>query len=173
MFYYASNRAFSKQLLPGKQVSGVVGYVDETGQHGLIVTLHQIYQTWADPVLDTPCPSVYYLGIGGWMQTRSFLRYLKRAEKRGPYYQKRIPLVKGQIILHYCLQYNRDGIRAREAFVPSTEEMELIKENKEKINASLFLIGDADLLHDAKYWTARGDDCDSSIRRYVLPVVLF
>ena len=175
MFYYAKDRAFSKQLLPNKQVSGVVGYVDETGQHGLIVTLHQKYQTWADPSLDspTPVPSVFYLGIGGWIQTRSYLRYLKGAENWGPRGHKRTPFVRNQITLHYCLQYNRDGIRTREAFVPSAEEMGLIKENMDKINASLFLIDGADLLHDARYWTSRGDDCDSSVKRYVLPVVMF
>ena len=174
MFYYAKDRAFSKQLLPNKQVSGVVGYVDETGQHGLIVTLHQKYQTWADPSLEysTPVPSVFYLGIGGWIQTRAFLQYLKRAENRKRYL-KHASLVSKQITLHYCLQYNRDGIRTREAFVPSAEEMRLIKENMDKINASLFLIDGADLLHDARYWTSRGDDCDSSVKRYVLPVVMF
>ena len=48
MFYYAKDKSFSEQLLPNKQVSGVVGYVDETGHHGLIVTLDQYRYQWAD-----------------------------------------------------------------------------------------------------------------------------
>lgn len=170
MFYYAKDRAFSKQLLPNKQVSGVVGYVDETGQHGLIVTLHQKYQTWADPSYRRPIPDLEYPGIGGWMLTHLYLDYLKELEDRHPCDYR--GLVKSQITLFYCLQYNRDGIRAGEAFVPSIEEWLMIVENIDKINASLFLIDGADLLHVDCYWTTQRGGV-SSILAYVLPLVLF
>ena len=43
MFYYAEDKSFSEELIPNKTVSGVVYHVDETGEHGLVVLLHQAW----------------------------------------------------------------------------------------------------------------------------------
>ena len=47
MFYYNEDKTFSKRLVAGKQVSGVVVFVDESGQHGLIDLLRQKILPWS------------------------------------------------------------------------------------------------------------------------------
>ena len=46
MFYYAEDKSFSEELIPNKTVSGLVYHVDETGEHGLVVLLHQLELQW-------------------------------------------------------------------------------------------------------------------------------
>ncbi len=56
MFYYNEDKTFSKRLVAGKQVSGVVVFVDESGQHGLIDLLRQKILPWSSDGLFVALP---------------------------------------------------------------------------------------------------------------------
>ncbi|MDD4847411.1 MAG: PEGA domain-containing protein [Bacteroidales bacterium] len=47
---FETNRTFSYS---GKQAEGIVFYVDESGQHGWIVGLHEFQSSWSDEHIDT------------------------------------------------------------------------------------------------------------------------
>ena len=101
MFYYAEDKSFSEELIPNKTVSGVVGYVDETGVHGLIVLLHQKLLFWANAGLFFDMPN----GLSGKENTRLILNVAKdnwiAAEAA-----------------EYCVEYAVDGVKTGEAFCP-------------------------------------------------------
>ena len=146
MFYYAKDRAFSKQLLSGKRVSGVVGYVDETGQHGLIVTLHQKVGEWANE--HTYDADDYYVPQCAASKQRSCIVWYIFQQKTKNLHDVRC--TDSSVI---CYNYSENGIRQGEAFLGNKEEMSLICQNRYQINQALSLIPGAELLHPSYYWT--------------------
>ena len=129
MFYYAEDKSFSEELIPNKTVSGVVYHVDETGEHGLVVLLHQLELQWLDQCLIVGIPK----GLNGKESTRLILEF---ARNRG---------LKAEAA-EYCANYTYDGVKAGEAFLPSIDELKYLYENRELINEKLALIKGADLL---------------------------
>ena len=149
MFYYAEDKSFSEELIPNKTVSGVVGYVDETGVHGLIVLLHQKLLFWANAGLFFDMPN----GLSGKENTRLILNVAKdnwiAAEAA-----------------EYCAEYAVDGVKTGEAFLPSIDELKSLYGNKTLINAKLALIKGADLFNDWYYWSSSEFSVDYAWYQY-------
>ena len=94
MFYYAQDKSFSEELVPNKTVSGVVFHVDETGEHGLVVLLHQEELPWLSDYLSVGIPK----GLNGKGNTRLILEF---ARNRG---------LKAKAA-EYCANYAYDGVK--------------------------------------------------------------
>ena len=129
MFYYAEDKSFSEELIPNKTVSGVVYHVDETGEHGLVVLLHQKELPWLSLCLCVGLSDE----LNGKENTCLILEF---AEKLG----------LSADAAEYCVNYAYDGVNAGEAFLPSINELKYLYENRELINEKLALIKGADLL---------------------------
>ena len=123
MFYYAQDKSFSEELVPNKTVSGVVFHVDETGEHGLVVLLHQEELPWLSDYLSVGIPK----GLNGKGNTRLILEF---ARNKG---------LKAKAA-EYCANYAYDGVKAGEAFLPSIKELKYLYKNKELISEKLALI---------------------------------
>ena len=174
MFYYAEDKAFSERLLPYKQVSGVVGDVDETGQHGLISLLHYMVLPWTSDELSVGLPN----GLNGKENTRLIL------EKAASQQQKAEAAT-------YCATYAFDGVKAGEAFLASYSEMSRICRNYLSINKSLRQINNADIFIVCRaYWTSSEKQAEKAMsasmpgivsndviakwaKLYVCPVIAF
>ena len=137
MFYYAQDKSFSEELISNKTVSGVVFHVDETGEHGLVVLLHQEELPWLSGYLSVGIPK----GLNGKGNTRLILEF---AQNRG---------LKAKAA-EYCANYAYDGVNAGEAFLPSIDELEYLYKNKELISEKLALICGADLFDEWYYWSS-------------------
>ena len=137
MFYYAEDKSFSEELIPNKKVSGVVYYVDETGEHGLVVLLHQEMLPWLSRFLWVGIPD----GLNGKENTRLILEFAQRHGLRAE-------------AAEYCANYAYDGVKAGEAFLPSLDELKCLYENKELVNDKLFLICGAELFVEWYYWSS-------------------
>ena len=137
MYYYAEDKTFSWQIVSEKQVSGVVGYVDTSGCHGLVVMLHDRTCYWTKDVLPVGMTFV----------------------DRGKENTKRIwTAVKRQGISAeaacYCAMYAENGIKAGEAFLPSKNELYLIFQNFNLINASLKNVHGARIMRKCYHWSS-------------------
>ncbi len=174
MFYYAKDKSFSERLLSNKRVSGVVGYVDETGQHGLIVTLDQYRYQWADEY--THDADDYYVPQGATGKQRTCIVWYVFQQDLKIDIEKYHRVccqtdadslteelgMKGIKNGHddssvICYNYSEYDIRQGEAFLGNKEEMSLICQNRYQINKSLDLISDALPLHPSYYWTGTLD----------------
>ncbi len=174
MFYYAEDKTFSERLLPYKQVSGVVGDVDEAGQHGLISLLHYKVLPWTSDELFVGLPD----GLSGKENTRLIL------EKAASQQQKAEAAA-------YCATYAFDGVKAGEAFLASYSEMSRICKNYLSINKSLRQINNADIFIVCRaYWTSSEKQAEKAMsasmpgivsndviakwaKLYVCPVIAF
>ena len=172
MFYYAEDKSFSEELIPNKNVSGVVGYVDESGEHGLIVLLHQLELQWLNQRLSVGLSDV----LSGKENTLLILDF---AGKQGLMAEA----------VEYCTEYDYDGVKIGEAFLPSIDELKRLYENKQLINDKLALTKGVDLFNNKYYWSSsensynyawrlcfgngRVDYDDKVGIAYVCPVVAF
>ena len=172
MFYYAEDKSFSEKLIPNKTVSGVVFHVDESGEHGLVVLLHQKVLRWLSGYLSVAIPD----GLNGKENTRLILEF---ARNRG---------LKAEAA-EYCANYAYNSVKAGEAFLPSIEELKYLYKNKRLVNEKLALIDGTELFKDRYYWSSsensynyawrlcfgngRVDYDDKVGIAYVCPVVAF
>ncbi len=46
--YYYSDGTISADVIPGKQLSGVVGWVDDSGHHGMVLGLQETELSWSN-----------------------------------------------------------------------------------------------------------------------------
>ena len=137
MFYYAEDKSFSEELIPNKTVSGVVFHVDETGEHGLVVLLHQVQLPWSSDEL--------YVFKTNKLNGKKNTRYILKTAKR---------LGQKAEAAEYCANYAYDSVNAGEAFLPSIDELEYLYKNKRLVNEKLALIDGADLLDGWYYWSS-------------------
>ena len=137
MFYYAEDKSFSDELIPNKNVSGVVGYVDESGEHGLVVLLHQVQLPWSSDEL--------YVFKTNKLNGKKNTRYILKTAKR---------LGQKAEAAEYCANYAYDSVNAGEAFLPSIDELKYLYKNKRLVNEKLALIDGADLLDGWFYWSS-------------------
>ena len=137
MFYYADDKSFSEELIPNKNVSGVVGYVDESGEHGLVVLLHQVQLPWSSDEL--------YVFKTNKLNGKKNTRYILKTAKM---------LGQKAEAAEYCANYAYDGVNAGEAFLPSIDELKYLYKNKRLVNEKLALIDGADLLDGWFYWSS-------------------
>ena len=172
MFYYAEDKSFSEKLISNKNVSGVVGYVDESGEHGLIVLLHQLELQWLNQRLSVGLSDV----LSGKENTLLILDF---AGKQGLMAEA----------VEYCTEYSYDGVEIGEAFLPSIDELKRFYENRQLINDKLALTKGVDLFNNKYYWSSsensynyawrlcfgngRVDYDDKVGIAYVCPVVAF
>ena len=137
MFYYAEDKSFSEELIPNKKVSGVVYHVNRTGEHGLVVLLHQKELQWLNWSLCVGVPE----GEIGKENTRLILEFAQRHGLRAE-------------AAEYCANYTYDGVKAGEAFLPSIDELKYLYQNKQLVDEKLALIDGADLLDGWYYWSS-------------------
>ena len=137
MFYYAQDKSFSEELIPNKTVSGVVYHVDKTGEHGLVVLLHQVQLPWSSDEL--------YVFKTNKLNGKKNTRYILKTAKR---------LGQKAEAAEYCANYAYDSVNAGEAFLPSIDELKYLYKNKRLVNEKLALIDGADLLDGWYYWSS-------------------
>lgn len=144
MFYYA-NQTFSKELIPGQVVSGIVGYVEKN--RALVVGLDEIKLPWSNSWL--------------WINATKDLFEGKEATR----------LIVEQSLLQnlkteaaqWCYGFANNGVKQGEAFLLSLREWESLLANKNVVNAALKILS-APLL-DGCYWSStefhefHGDSC--------------
>ena len=125
------------KIISNKNVSGVVFHVDETGEHGLVVLLHQVQLPWSSDEL--------YVFKTNKLNGKKNTRYILKTAKR---------LGQKAEAAEYCANYAYDGVNAGEAFLPSIDELEYLYKNKRLVNEKLALIDGADLLDGWFYWSS-------------------
>ncbi len=124
MVYYAADKSFSKDIIPGRQPSGFVAYVDESGKHGLICCLRAARKPWSSDDLFVDLPP----NLNGKDNTRLIL---EAADKQG----------KKAEAAAYCANYAFDGVKAGEAFLANKEEAEKISRNFSLLRKKLKNVG--------------------------------
>ncbi len=136
MFYYAEDKTFSSSLIMEKGVSGVVGDVDASGCHGIIVLLHHKMLPWSKNGLHVGLP----VGSDGKECTRLILEAAKMQNVNAE-------------AAEYCATYAYDGIQPGEAFLPLEETLSRFYRNFVFINTSLRQIDGADVFKTGYYWS--------------------
>lgn len=139
MFYYNKGKTFSEHQIDDKQLSGRVVYVDKTGQHGLISVLKVGILPWSSDDLVVGLPD----GLSGKENTHLIL---EAAQKQG----------KTAEAAKFCATYAYDGIKAREAFLPSIEELKNIFSTR--LGAGFYFDQECEICD--KYLSSQGLDED-------------
>lgn len=137
MFYYAKDKTFSEKLIPNKKVSGVVAYVDGSGLHGLVWLLNCHVFIWSEDDLFVGMPKE----LSGKENTRLILQ-ASQNQNAFAYAAK------------FCAEYDFDGVQIGEAFLPSIDELKLVRENRQLIDEKLALIKGANLLPKGGCWSS-------------------
>ena len=131
MFYYAGDRSFSSELIAGKQVSAIVGWVDESGKHGLLLGIRTVSLPWSSSNLEVGLPE----NADGRENTRLILEAAQKQNKKAE-------------AAEWCAVYDFDGIKPGEAFLPSREELR-------KIFLNAALIQDAAAKFEENFWSGQ------------------
>ena len=117
--YYYSDRTISAEVIPEKQISGVVGWVDESGRHGLVLGLQEAELPWSSVYLK---PGTFKKS--GKENTRLILEAARRQNKKAA-------------AAEWCAAYAFDGVRVGEAFLPSKDELVKIFRNLDSVQEAL------------------------------------
>ena len=134
--YYYSDGTISAEVLSEKQISGVVGWVDESSKHGLILGLRETELPWSgdDLVADA-------FREDGRENTRLILKAA----------QKKMRMAEAA---EWCAKYAFDGIQAGAAFLPGMYELKKIFKNLGVIQDALGKINRPPLKEDVWYWSS-------------------
>ncbi len=134
--YYYSDRTISSEVLSEKQISGVVGWVDESKKHGLVLGLREAKLPWSgdDLVADA-------FREDGRENTRLILEAAQKQNKKAE-------------AAVWCALYAFDGVRAGEAFLASKEELVEIFKNLGAIQEALREIKQPQLEECDCYWSS-------------------
>ncbi len=133
MFVYVDG-LISSEIIEGRQIKAVVGSVN--GSDVLAVCLHEAKLPWASKWLEVP-------------ETEEMLSGKKATHKILEIAQKEHTKAEAA---QWCYNYDRDGVKRGEAFLPSITELEQLCANGVAINASLNALGVA--LLDGWYWSS-------------------
>ncbi len=133
MFYYA-NQTFSKELIAGQVVSGIVGLVEKS--RTLVVGLDETKLPWSNSWL--------------WVEPTRDLFDGKEATRLSVAQSVRQNLKTEAA--QWCYEYDKNGVQQGEAFLPSIHEWDGLLANKYVINEALRVLS-APLL-DGCYWSA-------------------
>ena len=139
--YYHSDGTISAEVLSEKQISGVVGWVDRTGRHGLVLGLRETKLPWSSDHLNVRYPDRDTIGREN---TRLILKAAQKYEKKAE-------------AAEWCAAYAFDGLRAGEAFLPGRDEWLRIFRNFGAVQEALGKIN-RPLLKDDWYWSSSQDD---------------
>lgn len=133
MYVYADG-LISSELVQGRQVKAVVGYVE--GNTVYAVCLRETNMPWSRDFLQVPETQEMASG------KEATHKILEIADK-----QK-----KSATAARWCHDYVFDGVKQGEAFLPSVTEWEKLFVNKTAINASLKALGAALFVYG--YWSS-------------------
>lgn len=137
MFYYA-NQTFSKELIAGQVVSGIVGLVEKS--RALVVGLDEIKLPWSNSWLWIDAAKDLFDGKEATRLTvKQSLRQNLKTEAA-----------------QWCHYFANNGVKQGEAFLLSLHEWEGVLANKDVINAALKVLS-APLL-DGCYWSSTEND---------------
>lgn len=136
--YFYSDGMISADVLPGKQISGIVGWVDESGKHGLVLGLRETNGlAWIDD-------KSFYVGASNKKGKDNTYLLLKEAQEHQTYANAAA----------WCVKYDFDGVRAGEAFLPSKDELANIFKNLGAIQTALGKIDQPKLQEKDAYWSS-------------------
>ena len=134
MFVYTDGLIYPK-IIEGRQIKAVIGSVE--GHEALAVCLQEKFGIWSDYWVCLK--EIQKWKIGGQEATRKILEALRQWQRNAEAAQ-------------LCYEYDNDGIKRGEAFLPSMSEWEKLFANKAAINASLNALGVA--LLKGYYWSS-------------------
>ena len=97
--YYYSDGTISSEVLSEKQISGIVGWVDESSKHGLILGLRETELPWSGDELE-----VGAFTESGRENTRLILEAARKQNKKAE-------------AAEWCAAYDFDGVQPGEAFL--------------------------------------------------------
>ena len=142
--YYYSDGTISAEVLSKKQLSGVVGWVDESSKHGLILGLREAELPWSSDclVIDT------FLGDGK-KNTRFILEKARRQHENAE-------------AAEWCVAYAFDGVHDGEGFFPSRDELVKIFKNLDAVQKALKKINRPLLDKYNWYWSSSDSSEGSS-----------
>lgn len=127
MYIYADGLIYP-EIIEGRQVKAVVGYVDSSKILG--VCLHEAYLSWSSDFLEL---KEVREENNGKKATRLILEASSRK-------------VKPAEAAQWCYDYAEDGVKFGEAFLPSIYELQKLFANIDEINISLKALGASLLL---------------------------
>ncbi len=134
--YYYSDGTISAEVIQEKQLSGVVGWVDESSKHGLVLGLREAELPWSSDwlVIDT------FLGDGK-KNTRLILEAARKQNKKAE-------------AAEWCAAYDFDEIQPGEAFLPNGDELVKIFKNLDAVQKALKKINRSLLDKYKWYWSS-------------------
>ena len=135
--YYYSDGTISAEVLSEKQISGVVGWVDDSGQHGLVLGLQETELPWSSDCLEGTLPE----NANGKKHTRLILEAAHKQNKKAE-------------AAEWCAAYVFDGIHVGEAFLPIGDELVKIFKNLGVIQKALKKINQPQLRENDCYWSS-------------------
>ena len=135
--YYYSDRTISADVIQGKQISGVVGWVDDSGRHGLVLGLRETRLPWSSDYLAVKFPEY----ADGRENTRLILKAVHKQNKKAE-------------AAEWCAAYAFDGIHAGEAFLPSRDELVKIFKSFDAIQNALEKINQPRLKKERWHWSS-------------------
>ena len=136
--YCYSDGTISSEVLSKKQISGVVGWVDESGRHGLVIGLQEVAEKWSDAAAAFV---VSGLTEDGKENTRLILDAAQQQDRKAE-------------AAEWCATYAYDGVLSGEAFLPSRDELIKIAENLDAVQAALGRINRPLLRKRSWYWSS-------------------
>ena len=134
--YYYSDGTISAEVLSKKQLSGVVGWVDESSKHGLILGLRETELPWSGDELE-----VGAFTESGRENTRLILEAARKQNKKAE-------------AAEWCVAYDFDGIQPGEAFLPNGDELVKIFKNLDAVQKALKKINRPLLDKYNWYWSS-------------------
>lgn len=134
--YYYSDGTISEEVFAEKQISGVVGWVDDSGQHGLVLGLRETRLPWSGDELE-----VGAFTESGRENTRLILEAARKQNKKAE-------------AAEWCVAYDFDGICAGEAFLASRDELVKIFKNLDAVQKALKKINRPLLDKYNWYWSS-------------------
>ena len=135
--YYYSDETISAEVLLTKQISGVVGWVDESGRHGLVLGVRETKLPWSSDCLRVNLPE----NTDGRKNTRLILKAVHKQNKKAE-------------AAEWCAAYAFDGIHAGEAFLPSKAELVKIFKSFDAIQNALKKINQPRLKKEGWHWSS-------------------
>lgn len=133
--YYYSDGTISAEVIQEKQISGVVGWVDESKKHGLVLGLRETRLPWSNDELE-----VGAFTENGKENTRLILEAAQKQNKKAE-------------AAEWCAAYDFDGVQPGEAFLASRDELVKIFGNLGAIQGALNKIRGCSLDGDTWLWS--------------------
>lgn len=133
MFVYVDGLIYP-EIIEGRQIKAVVGCVE--GSEVLAVCLQEADLPWSSDWLEAEATQTM---TDGQKATSEILKISRKKQQEAEAAQ-------------WCNNYNQDGVKQGEAFLPSLTELKKLFVSKAAINASLNALGVA--LLDGWYWSS-------------------